>query len=85
VHEYDVWLPHARRVTVERLGGGPQILSVAETGLAEDSYSYTEQYPVAAGYSAAGEAPPLVYANYGRVADFENLRRTGSTSRARSR
>jgi len=58
VHEYDVWLPHARRVTVERLGGGPQILSVAETGLAEDSYSYTEQYPVAAGYSAAGEAPP---------------------------
>ncbi len=80
VHEYDVWLPHARSVSVELAAGSAsagtatRTVAVAETALEQDAYTDTEHYPVAAGYSAAGDVTaPLVYANYGRRHDFETL------------
>jgi N-acetylated-alpha-linked acidic dipeptidase len=78
VHEYEVWLPHARTVTVERLGAGPKVAAVALEPNRVVSAAATGHDPVAAGYSAAGEAvAPLVYANYGRPVDFAELRRAG--------
>lgn len=78
VHEYEVWLPHAREVSVERVGRQSRALAVAAIPLQQDSYMHGEHYPVAAGYSAAGDViAPLVYANYGRRHDFEKLGRAG--------
>jgi hypothetical protein len=78
VHEYEVWLPHAREVSVERVGRQPRALAVAEIPLQQDPYMDGEHYPVAAGYSAAGDViAPLVYAKYGRRHDFEKLGRAG--------
>ncbi len=74
VHEYDVWLPHARAVSVKRLGRQPRNMAVAEVALSEDRYTNVEHYPVAAGYSAAGDVTAaVVYANYGRRQDFQTL------------
>jgi len=78
VQEYEVWLPHARAVTVERVGRQPRAMAVAEVALPQDPYTDIEHYPVAAGYSAAGDVTAsLVYANYGRRHDFETLGRAG--------
>jgi len=78
VHEYEVWLPHARTVTVERLGSRPRSMAVAEIARSDDPYADVEHYPVAAGYSAAGDVTAaVVYANYGRRHDFETLGRAG--------
>ena len=78
VHEYEVWMPHARAVSVEKMGSQPRAMAVAEVALPQDRHSAVDHYPVAAGYSAAGDViASLVYANYGRRHDFETLGRAG--------
>lgn len=73
-HEYEVYLPHARRVTVERIFPSPTNLRLDERELAVDEDSADSHYPAVAGYSGSGDVTaPVVYANYGRAQDFAAL------------
>lgn len=75
VHEYDVLLPHARSARVDRLSPTPRTLGLEEEQLADDTADPPHEYPAVAGYSAAGDVEAaVVYANYGRAADFAALR-----------
>ena len=75
VHEYDVLLPHALSARVDRLSPLPLTLGLEEEPLPEDTASGVSQYPAVAAYSAAGDVEAgVVYANYGREADFAALR-----------
>ncbi len=75
-YEYDVWLPHASRVSVQVAGDKAAIATTAFE--AEDRELPSRVNPVAAGYSASGDVlAPLVYANYGSTDDFATLRGAG--------
>jgi N-acetylated-alpha-linked acidic dipeptidase len=77
ISEYDVWLPHAVEVSVTQLDGTPRVMTVAADPAGHDAH-HDGNYPVAAGYSAAGDVTaPIVYANYGRRADFAALSNGG--------
>ncbi len=84
VYQYEVFLPHARRATLERIAPSPRALELDELALAQDADATDAHYPAAAGYSAGGDVTaPVVYANYGRAEDFARLQALAIETRGR--
>jgi N-acetylated-alpha-linked acidic dipeptidase len=80
IETYDVLFPTPKERVLELLGPKPFKASLEEPAVAVDptSSQKTEQLPSFNAYSIDGEVTgPLVYVNYGRPADYEDLARRG--------
>lgn len=74
LRRYDVWLPHATRVQVTRLGTRPLVLDLTEPPIPGDSATQRPQYLTVNGSSGAGVGEGgLVFANFGLIEDYAVL------------
>ena len=80
IENYDVLFPTPKERLVEMIAPAPFTLSLDEPPVALDptSSQRSEQLPSFNAYSVDGDVTgPLVYVNYGRPADYEELERRG--------
>jgi len=85
---YDVWLPHATRVSVTRLAEGRGRAAVAldltEPPIAGDSATARAQYLTVNGSSGAGVGTgELVFVNFGLIEDYATLDSLGVSVRGK--
>ncbi|MEW6251716.1 MAG: M28 family peptidase [Planctomycetota bacterium] len=73
--EYEVYLPHPTEVLLERLTPDPKRFTLSEPALAAvPGAAGPEQWPAWHAYAAAGDVRgPLVYVNYARESDLDQL------------
>jgi N-acetylated-alpha-linked acidic dipeptidase len=80
IESYDVLFPTPKERVVELLGSAPFKATLQEPPVSVDSTSsqQAEQLPPFNAYSVDGDVTgPLVYVNYGRPSDYEELSRRG--------
>ena len=80
IESYDVLFPTPKERVLELLGPTPFKASLEEPAVAADptSSQKSEQLPSFNAYSVDGDVTgPLVYVNYGRPSDYEELARRG--------
>ena len=80
IESYDVLFPTPKERVLELLGSAPFKASLTEPAVAVDptSSQTSEQLPAFNAYSADGDVTgPLVYVNYGRPSDYDELARRG--------
>lgn len=71
---YEVFLPHARSVSVALVAPDTTIFALGEPPLPDDPATHHPQYPWVNGYSAPGEVEgAVVYAGYGLHEDYAAL------------
>ena len=79
---FKVYLPAPESVSVERLTPTREVLHLAEPAIPGDPTSAEPQWPTVSGYSGAGDVTgPLVYVNYGLLADYATLDSMGVSVR----
>jgi N-acetylated-alpha-linked acidic dipeptidase len=80
IEQFDVLYPTPKTMQLELLGAKPFKASLDEPALVEDPYTHEKatQLPGYNIYSADGDVTaPLVYANYGMLDDYAELKRNG--------
>ncbi len=81
---YDVWLPHATRVSVTRMGRDTVALPLEEPGVAGDAATQRPQYLTVNGSSGAGTGEgELVFVNFGLIEDYATLDSLGVSVRGK--
>src|SRR5712675_1284832 len=85
IEQFDVLYPTPKERVVELVEGGPKFVAkLQEPPVPQDptSSQQNEQLPTYPAYSIDGDVTaPLVYVNYGRPEDYEELDRTGVSAR----
>lgn len=84
VRTYDVWLPHATKVSVTRMASDTIALELQEPAIPGDPVTAMPQYLTANGSSAAGVGEgEVVFVNFGLIEDYATLDSLGVSVRGK--